>query len=444
MAQILRAMRACEQEGLSDGQLLEQFVHRRDEAAFGTLLQRHGPMVFGVCLRVLGNAADAEDAFQATFLVLVRKAHSLTTRAVLGDFLHGVAQRTALNARRLAARRRVKEAAMARSEAQGEEARDNGLKECLDEALTRLPPKYRLPIILCDLEGQTRQQAAESLGWPEGTVAGRLARGRALLARRVAQRGLAPSVSVLATGFAENAASASVPAALLSSTIKAATLIVASQTAMVGVVSANVAVLVEGALKNMMLNKLKTVTAVLFVMALLGAGATASVLAYQDKAATPPAAGKATDPKSDKENPGPDTRKAAGKLAPDRKVPATAAPDKSDRIQVGELLSMHVLGAFPEAPIQGLFKVEASGKVALGPPYGRVDIKGLSLEEAEAAVKKHLEKLMKRVDVSLTRALPAIAGTGTDRKLEQRVQQLEKEVRALRSAIEELQKKTRK
>src|SRR5207248_667427 len=131
-----------------------------------------------------------EDAFQATFLVLVRKAGTLAARAVLGDWLHGVARRTALAARREAARRRAKERARARPEVQGEEARDDRLP-LLDEELARLPEKYRLPLVLCDLEGRTRRETAGLLGWPEGTVAGRLARGRALLARRLARRGAA-------------------------------------------------------------------------------------------------------------------------------------------------------------------------------------------------------------------------------------------------------------
>ncbi len=171
--ELLRAAHAHDADGQTDGQLLSQFLARRDEIAFAALVRRHGPMVLGVCRRILGNAEDAEDAFQATFLVLVRKVASLASRAVLGDWLHGVARRTALNAKRVAARRRVKEKAMARSETQSEEVRDDRLA-LLDEALSRLPEKYRLAIVLCDLEGWTRREAADRLGWPEGTVAGRL------------------------------------------------------------------------------------------------------------------------------------------------------------------------------------------------------------------------------------------------------------------------------
>src|SRR5436305_15255081 len=159
----------------TDAELLGRFAARRDEAAFAALLRRHGPMVLGACRRVLGNHADAEDAFQATFLVLVKKAASLTRRAALGGWLHGVARRTALCARRAGARRRAKEQARARPDAQGEAVQDDWLP-LLDEEVGRLPEHYRLPIVLCDLEGKTRKEAAARLGWPPGTVAGRLAR----------------------------------------------------------------------------------------------------------------------------------------------------------------------------------------------------------------------------------------------------------------------------
>src|SRR5262245_28937708 len=222
--QLRRAARAHDAADLGDGELLERYVRCRDEAAFEMLLRRHGPMVLGVCRRVLGNAADAEDAFQATFLVLVRKAASLTARAVLGDWLHGVARRTALSARRACARRRAKEQAMARPDVQGEAIRDDWLP-LLDEELCRLPENYRLPIVLCDLEGKTRREAADRLGWPEGTVAGRLARGRALLAGRLARHGGAVSSSSLAAVLAPSAASACVSEPLLHSTARAASLL---------------------------------------------------------------------------------------------------------------------------------------------------------------------------------------------------------------------------
>jgi RNA polymerase sigma factor (sigma-70 family) len=153
-------MFAHDAEGISDGQLLRRFLNDRDERAFAVLVRRHGSMVLGVCRRILGNHADAEDACQAALLVLVRKAPSLSRRELIGDWLHGVARRTALKSRSAAARRRALEPAMARPEAQGEQNRNDWLAR-LDKEIARLPEKYRLPIILCDLEGKTRQQTSK-------------------------------------------------------------------------------------------------------------------------------------------------------------------------------------------------------------------------------------------------------------------------------------------
>jgi RNA polymerase sigma factor (sigma-70 family) len=245
LADFLQAALAQGGESVSDGQLLEHFLARRDEAAFAALVQRHGPMVLAVCRRVLGNLADAEDAFQAAFLVLVRRGAALAGRASLGAWLHGVARRTALKARVAAAHRRHKEQAMARPEAQGGEGLDDWLVR-LDEELARLPEKYRAVIVLCDLEGRTRKEAAGLIGVPEGTVAGRLARARQLLARRLAR----PEAAL-------PAAPAGLPAALASATVQAAA---------GGVISANVQSLVQGVLKVMLLRKLGKALAVLVVL----------------------------------------------------------------------------------------------------------------------------------------------------------------------------------
>jgi RNA polymerase sigma factor (sigma-70 family) len=181
--------------GLADGQLLECFVTRREEAAFEAIVRRHGPMVMGVCRRVLGNRHDAEDAFQATFLVLVRKAGAIMSRELLANWLYGVAYNTALKAKAATARRRVCErrgrpalvAEMSETKAAGQDLWSD-LRPVLDVELSRLPDKYRVPIILCDLEGKTRKEAARQLGWPEGTLSGRLARGRRLLAAKLTRR----------------------------------------------------------------------------------------------------------------------------------------------------------------------------------------------------------------------------------------------------------------
>src|SRR5262245_59467150 len=165
--------------GETDAELLGRFLDRRDEAAFALLVRRHGPMVYGVCRRLLPTDQDAEDAFQATFLVLARKARAAAPREV-GNWLFGVARRAALLSRRSIARRRERVGDVPERPAT---PRDE-LRAVLDEELSRLPDTYRTVIVLCDLEGRTRREAAAMLGWPEGTVAGRLARARELLARR--------------------------------------------------------------------------------------------------------------------------------------------------------------------------------------------------------------------------------------------------------------------
>src|SRR5262249_34920722 len=157
--------------GLTDGELLEWFITRRDEAAFEVLLRRHGPMVLGVCRRILRNEADAEDAFQATFLVLVRKAASIRPRGMVGNWLYGVAQTTALKARAMRTKQSAKEReAAARSEPERAVENREQLHELLVRELKALPDKYRAVIVLCDLEGQTIREAARQLGCPPGTV----------------------------------------------------------------------------------------------------------------------------------------------------------------------------------------------------------------------------------------------------------------------------------
>lgn len=199
----------------NDGELLRRFLARHDEAAFEALVRRHGPMVLAVCRRALGSSADAEDAFQATFLVLLRKAAGLVPRPILGDWLHGVARRIALKARAAIALRRDREGTAARLQRSPESERNDWLP-WLDQEVGRLPTKYRLPLILCDLEGRTRGEAARALNWPEGTVAGYLARGRAMLARRLLRRASALGGAV--TGGLTEGEALALPARLIAAT----------------------------------------------------------------------------------------------------------------------------------------------------------------------------------------------------------------------------------
>jgi RNA polymerase sigma factor (sigma-70 family) len=262
--------------GMTDGQLLECFVSRRDEAAFETLVRRHGPMVLGVCRRVLRNPQDAEDAFQATFLVLVRKAASIGQRDLLGNWLYGVAYRTALDARAASIRRRARErqvSPMPEPEAGGGADVWSDLRPLLDQELSRLPDKYRVPVVLCDLEERTLRDVARQLGIPAGTLSGRLTTARRLLASRLARHGLALSGTALTAALYQGTASAGVPAPLVASTAQAATAVAAGQTAE-GVVSAKVAALAAGVLKAMLVKTLKIAAAVLLAAGIvLGAAA---------------------------------------------------------------------------------------------------------------------------------------------------------------------------
>jgi RNA polymerase sigma factor (sigma-70 family) len=276
--------------GMTDGQLLGQFLANKDESAFAALVQRHGSMVMAVCKRVLGHTQDAEDAFQATFLVFVRKAASIRRPSLLNNWLYGVAYRTAMKARTLSARRkaREREAAMA-SRREPHDARRNDWELVLDQELNLIPDKYRAPILLCDLGGRTRKEAARHLGLSEGTLNSRLARGRTMLARRLARHGLAVSGAMLPSLLSQNIASASVLTAVVSSTTKAATVFVAGQAATNGLISAKVVALTEGVLKAMLLTKLKMMSAVVLMLGMVAltcgvlAGGHQTAVAHQNQ-----------------------------------------------------------------------------------------------------------------------------------------------------------------
>ena len=271
-----RAALRQDRAAATDAELLGRYARTRDEAAFEALVRRHGPMVLGVCRRVLANEADAEDAFQATFLVLVRKAGSVRPRRLVGNWLYGVARTTALKARALDGRRRLKEReAGSRPRRERPPEAWEELQGLLDDALARLPDKYRIPVVLCELEGTPIKEAARQLGWPQGTVASRLARARGLLAKQFARDGLALSGAALGGAFAQAASPAGGRGSLATATVRAASHFAAGGALPPGLTSARVATLTEGVLKTMLLTRLKTAAAVLLVigMATLGAGA---------------------------------------------------------------------------------------------------------------------------------------------------------------------------
>jgi RNA polymerase sigma factor (sigma-70 family) len=278
-----RAVLPPDGAGRTDGELLEDFIRARDGAAFAALVRRHAPMVWGVCRRLLACPQDAEDAFQATFLVLVRKAASVMPREMVANWLYGVAHQTARNARASAARRGRRERQVAHMPEAAAPEQDlwRDLQAVLDQELSRLPDKYRAAIVLCDLEGKTRREAALQLRVPEGTLSAQLTRGRAMLARRLARHGLAVSGTTLAAVLSQNALSAAVPVAAL----RTATLLAAGQAAAAGVVSAQAAALAEGVVKTMLLTKLKVAMMVLLIFSVAGVAGTG--LIYHAHAAQP-------------------------------------------------------------------------------------------------------------------------------------------------------------
>jgi RNA polymerase sigma factor (sigma-70 family) len=327
---------------LSDGQLLDRFVARREEPVFEAIVLRHGPMVWGVCRRVLRDHHDAEDALQATFLILARKAASVRPREKLGNWLYGVAYLTAKKATVTRAKRRSLDSKARENKARESKVLDMPFPEAdrgdpldellpqLDRELSRLPDKYRAPVVLCELEGKSHKEAAEQLGWPIGTVSGRLSRARGILAKKLSRRGVAVSGGSLAVLLAENALSASVPTTLVGSTAQAASLLMAGHAATAGMVSAEVAALTGEVLKTMLLSKI-AVTSVLVGLAGLGGsgiyyGAQAAMEASRPKQGpaqklSTAVAGRATNPTVD------DVPKNAGKadVAAVQKPPSTPA-----------------------------------------------------------------------------------------------------------------------
>jgi RNA polymerase sigma factor (sigma-70 family) len=278
--QIDRLYREGTLAGLGDSQLLERYLTRRDEAAFRALVELHGPMVLGLCRRVLRDPRDIEDAFQATFLVLIRKAPTIRDRGLLANWLYGVAYRVARRARTHSLRRREREITVGRVEisAPAPAAEIEGIGPMLDQELNRLPAKYRAPLVLCYLNGQTHDQAAAELGCPVGTVRSRLSRGRDLLRRRLTQRGYAPTAAMLSRGWdlPAQVGNEAVPQALILSTVHAALATGAFKTIPAGAAAASVLALTQGVLTTMKLAQLKW-TGLMILATILAAGGVIAV-----------------------------------------------------------------------------------------------------------------------------------------------------------------------
>jgi RNA polymerase sigma factor (sigma-70 family) len=282
---------------LTDADLLKRWVRRRDQAAFELLVWRHGPLVLCTCRRLLGRHADAEDAFQATFLVLLRKAGSIRRREALGAWLHRVACRVALRARAAALRRAAREQPLVEAPAAPDpgDAAARDLRSVLDEEIDRLPPRYRRAVVLCCLEGKSQEEAARTLACPRGTVSSWLARARERLRRNLRRRGVALPAAALATTLAPHSWAALAP--LLSPLLSACAAVSAGGTFASAAVSPRTIALAERTMRTMLLTRVKIATAVVLLFAaLLPAGVgtlyrpTPAVAGEQKAAKTTPSA----------------------------------------------------------------------------------------------------------------------------------------------------------
>jgi RND family efflux transporter MFP subunit len=370
--------------GPTDGQLLDRYVGQRDEAAFELLLWRHGTMVLNVCRRVLHDEHDAEDAFQATFLALVRKARSIVRGEAVAGWLYRVAYRVALEARSKAVRMAKKEKPGVEKLA-AQEARDvswSELRPLLDEEMNRLPERLRLPLVLCYLEGKTNEEAARQLGCPSGTIFSRLARGRDLLRRRLLRRGLVLSAGGLTMLISQNAVSAAVSAILVGPTFKAALAFATAQAA-AGTASARVIALAEGVLRAMYLTKIKTVAALVLVLGVLLAGGILSRHALEAAPQQEPNQDKLA--KSDDEHmPGQQDKKG-----PVAVRVTTPQPGGLERMTTttGTVRPMGEAKIF--ASVSGTLKtqtVDIGDRVKRGQLLAEIDAPLLALEEKQAAI----------------------------------------------------------
>lgn len=274
LRRLTRGMAAATLGDQTDRQLLERLLAARDEAVYEALVRRHGPMVYRVCWRVLQQAEDTEDAFQATFLLLARKLQTVRKRDSLASWLHGVAYRVALDSKAQTARRRRHHARAAANSHPGppEEITWGELRTVLDSELQRLPEKWRVPLILCYLEGRSQEEAARQLGWSRSTLLRRLEEARAALGRRLTRRGVVWPAALSAVLLSDCVAPAALAPELVGSTVEATAHVAAGQAAASGLISVKVAALTEGVMQAMLMTKLKIATAVLIVVAVVAAG----------------------------------------------------------------------------------------------------------------------------------------------------------------------------
>jgi polysaccharide export outer membrane protein len=366
----------------NDGDLLERFLARQEEIAFEALVRRYGPMVLGVCRRVLVDHHDAEDAFQATFLVLVRKASSIRPRSHVGPWLYGVACRTALQSRSAIARRR-------RAELDAGRIRPNTISACkiesdlrllFDEELCQLPEKYRVPLVLCLLHGDSRKVAAQLLGWSEGTLSGRLARAKQMIGQRLRRRGVALGAGALMAALSEGAATAKVPVSLVIATVKCAVLF--ARPGSLTIISAPVLALTKEVLKIMMMSKLKFTVGVMVILMGIGFGSgSASWLKGTTVQGAP-------------------SPEAEALMQGSARVENKKALKPGDYvIEPPDLLVVEYAGPEATDPVKitGSRLVRPDGTVGLG-QLGSVMVSGQTTSEARGAIAKHLASRLEGFD----------------------------------------------
>jgi len=344
--------------GLTDAELLDRFAGRGGEAAegaFAALVDRHGPMVHRACRAALGDPDEADDAAQAVFLVLARRAGSIRDREALAGWLLGTARRVASVARSAASRRRRHESKAAEATPRSAEAAEvaDDLGPALREELGRLPARYLAPIVLCHLEGLTHDQAAGRLGWPVGTVRSRLARGRDRLRGRLVRRGLAPSAGLIAARLAEGPSSAATPAHL-ESIVRASARFLAGESATAGAMSARAADLAGVVLGAMTMTKVKIVACLALTAGVLATGV---AVVAQSGSVRPGAA------------PGPDGVRRVDPVPKDQDAAIRAALDATLDMDLPEATPLEVVLKSVRA------KTESPGLVAGIPIY--VDPVGL-------------------------------------------------------------------
>lgn len=367
-------------ERLSDVELLRQFVEQKNQSAMTAIIDRHGRLVMSVCRQILKSEHDAADAFQATFLVLLKKADSLHKLTSLAGWLYGVARRVAQKARSQSSRRQKREGAgVAMNPTAPPITRtDEETINLIHSELERLPEKYRLPLILCCLEGEARERAAELLGWTVGSLKGRLERGREMLIARLERRGVILSAAIL-TGLMAQQASAAVPVAVASSTVSALSMVAAGQSLAGGAVSVQAVTLTEGVLKAMLIAKLKVSAIVLLAG---GLATTGSVVGIQRLLAAPPAQknGQATPVQVASNEPKDATKQDEPKNEPELSEEDVLKLRRQSMSNIKSLgLAMHAYhgaqGTFPPAAVYGKDgKPLLSWRVLLLPHLGQDDL----------------------------------------------------------------------